>query len=356
MNLDKIRENIDIIDAQIVQLLNKRFKEVIKVGEWKKNKNQAIYVPEREKSLLEKLKKLNNGPINNKTLFAIYREVMSGAIALEHPISISFLGPDASFCQLAALKKFGRSVKYLSKNSIKDIFNEIENERSDYGCVPIENSTEGVINHTLDMFINSNVKICSEINMKIHNNLLSNCNFSDIKTIYSHHQIFSQCKNWILEYLPNAEIIEVASSTKAAQYAINNEFSAAIASSLSAEIYDLNILRKNIEDNPNNITRFLIISKQEPYFTNDDKTSLCFKVNDEVGALYEALFPFKENNITLSMIESRCSKINDKGSCFFIDIKGHISEKKIILAIDKLKKMCKFVKILGSYPISNELF
>ncbi len=356
MELEEIRKKIDNIDSQIVELLNKRFEQVIEVGKWKNNRKHAIYVPEREKSLLEKLRKLNTGPLPAKTLNAIYREVMSGAIALEHPVSIAFLGPETSFCQLAALKKFGRSVKYFPKNLISDIFKEIETERIDYGIIPIENSAEGVVNSTLDMFVHSDVKICSEINMTINHNLIANCAFSDIEKLYTNYQVKIQCENWIIENFKNIEIIEVSSSAKAAQYAKNDANSAAIASSLSAEFYKLNILKHNIQDNSNNITRFLVIGKQSPKLTGDDKTSLCFTTNNDIGALYECLFPFKEKNIVLSMIESRSFKMQNNQNCFFIDIEGHISENNVKMAIENLNKLSKFIKILGSYPKSEELF
>ncbi len=353
MDLNEIRVHIDSIDKQIVDLLNQRFEHVKKVGEWKKNKDHAIYVPEREKALLERLSEINKGSISNEVLRSIYREIMSGAIALEKPLNISYLGPEASFSQLAALAKFGRSVEYSSKSSISDVFKDVETERADYGCVPIENSTEGAVNHTLDMFINSNVNICAEINMKIHHNLMTNCEFNEIKKLYSHAQVLGQCRNWILEKLPNVELIEVSSTTKAAKFAMVEKNSAAIASTLAAEKYKLKILFKNIEDNADNTTRFMVIGKQKPLVTNDDKTSLCFAIRDKVGALYECLLPFKNKSITLTLIESRPSKRKNWEYFFFVDMLGHISDENIKSAVSELENMCQFVKILGSYPKSN---
>ncbi len=353
MDLNEIRVGIDAVDKKIVELLNERFEYVKKVGEWKKNKNHEIYVPEREKALLEKLSDINKGPISNEVLRSIYREIMSGAIALEQPLNISYLGPEASFSQLAALAKFGRSVEYSSKSSISDVFKDVEIERSDYGCVPIENSTEGAVNHTLDMFINSNVSICAEINMKIHHNLMASCKFNEINKLYSHAQVLGQCRNWILEKLPNVELIEVSSTTKAAKFAMVEKKSAAIASTLAAEKYNLNILFKNIEDNADNTTRFMVISKQKPKVTNDDKTSLCFAIKDKIGALYECLVPFKNKGVTLTLIESRPSKKKNWEYFFFVDMLGHVSDENIKEAINELEEMCQFVKILGSYPKSN---
>ncbi len=355
MELSEIRENIDRIDTEIVELLNQRFEFVEKVGEWKKGQNSAIYVPEREKSLLERLEKLNRGKISNQVLKAVYREVMAGAKALEKDLSIAFLGPEASFSQLAALAKFGDSVSSNPKNSISDVFKDIETGRSDYGCVPIENSTEGAVNHTLDMFINSNVKICSEINMAIHHNLLSNTPAKDIKKIYSHAQILGQCRSWLLENYPNAEQIEMPSSAAAAKLASIEDGSAAIASKLAAQKYDLDILLENIEDNGENTTRFMILGKQDTVATGDDKTSICFSTNNKVGALYDSLLPFKEEGITLSFIESRPSKRVKWEYYFFVDLTGHISDEKVKKAIGKLEGICQFVKILGSYPKSNNV-
>jgi chorismate mutase/prephenate dehydratase len=355
MELSELRENIDRIDRQVVKLINERYGYVKKVGEWKQNRDHEIYVPEREKALLEKLEKINDGPMTNETLRAIYREIMSGALALEHPLSVAFLGPETSFSHLGALNKFGHSVNYVARNSIADVFNDVETGRIDYGCVPIENSTEGAVNHTLDMFINSSVQICAETNMRIHHNLMAKCELKDIKRIYSHVQILGQCRNWLLETFPNVELIEIASSTKAAELVCVEENSAAIASTLAAEIYGLNILAENIEDNAYNTTRFLIIGRQKPKPTNDDKTSICFAIRDRVGALYDCLLPFKNAGITMTMIESRPSKRKNWEYYFFIDILGHNTDENIQNALGELEKMAQSLRILGSYPKANQI-
>ena len=272
MELSELRENIDRIDSQIVSLINERYEYVKGVGEWKTDRSSAIYVPEREKALLQKLELLNTeGLLENKTLRAIYREIMSGALALEHPLKIGYLGPEATFTQQAALGKFGRSVNYQPCSNIAEVFTEVEMNRINYGCVPIENSTEGAVNYTLDRFIDSNVKICAEINMSIHQNLLANCKTSEIKRIYSHPQALGQCRNWLQKRYPGVDLIEVSSTTKAAKIASIEDNTAAIASSLAAETYSLQLLEDNIEDNCDNTTRFLIIGKQEPLPTGDDK-------------------------------------------------------------------------------------
>lgn len=354
MELSELRENIDRIDSQIVSLINERYEYVKGVGEWKTDRSSAIYVPEREKALLQKLELLNTeGLLENKTLRAIYREIMSGALALEHPLKIGYLGPEATFTQQAALGKFGRSVNYQPCSNIAEVFTEVEMNRINYGCVPIENSTEGAVNYTLDRFIDSNVKICAEINMSIHQNLLANCKTSEIKRIYSHPQALGQCRNWLQKRYPGVDLIEVSSTTKAAKIASIEDNTAAIASSLAAETYSLQLLEDNIEDNCDNTTRFLIIGKQEPLPTGDDKTSICFAITDRTGALYDCLLPFKNSDVTLTMIESRPSKQKNWQYCFFVDILGHQNDEKITKAIGELEKMCQFVKVLGSYPRST---
>lgn len=356
MDINELRENIDRIDSQIVSLLNERYEYVKRVGEWKNNRSSAIYVPEREKSLLKKLEALNtNGLLENRTLRAIYREIMSGAIALEHPVKVGYLGPEATFSQMAALGKFGRSVEYSACANIADVFTDVERERVNYGCVPIENSTEGAVNYTLDRFIDSTAKICAEVNMRIHHNLLANCKRSEIKRIYSHPQILGQCQNWIQKNLPGVDQVEVSSSTKATKTALTEPGSAAIASTLAAETYGLTVLDKGIEDCSDNTTRFFIIGNQDPKPTGDDKTSICFAIKDKTGALYDCLLPFKTQEITLTMIESRPSKQKNWQYCFFVDMLGHHEEKNVKQAISELEDMCQFVKVLGSYPRNTDI-
>jgi len=353
MSLDELRKQIDNIDQQIVNLLNKRCRVVAEIGKAKMKGGKKIYVPEREKQLLSRLEKINkNGFLPQKSLHAIYREIMSAAISIEKPLEIAYFGQEASFTHLAAYSKFGHAPKYSAKATISDVFNDVDAERYDYGVVPIENSTEGVVNHTLDMLVNSSVKICSEINMRIHQNLLSNCDIKKIKKIYAHAQCFGQCRLWLQENMPGVENIEVSSTSKAAEFAAHEKNSAAIASSMAAKIYKLKIVAEKIEDNPYNTTRFLVIGKQEPNPTGDDKTSICYAVKDRVGALYDSLVPFKKHGITLSMIESRPSRRKNWEYFFFVDLKGHISDENLTKAIEELTEICQFVKILGSYPQS----
>ena len=356
MNLENLRRKIDEIDEKILKLLNQRCEVVAEIGKTKMQGDRKIYVPEREKFVLDRLEKLNKeGKLPSKALRAIYREIMSASIALEKPLQIAYFGQKASFTHLAAYAKFGHAVEYSAKAAISDVFNDVDAERYDYGVVPIENSTEGVVNHTLDMLVNSSVKICAEINMRIHQNLLSKYSMKHIKKIYGHAQCFGQCRLWLQENLPGAENIEVSSTTKAAELASCEKNSAAIASTMAAKIYGLKILADKIEDNPYNTTRFLVIGKQDPKATGDDKTSICYAVKDRVGALYDSLVPFKKNGISLSMIESRPSRRKNWEYFFFVDLQGHISEEPLSRALAELGELCQFVKILGSYPQSKEV-
>ena len=353
MELDELRKNIDSIDEQIVKLLNKRYENVIQVGNWKKQRGSAVYVPEREKAVFERLSTLNAGPMAQATLRAIYREIMSGSLALEYPLRVAYLGPEATFTHLAAMSRFGRSVGYSAKSSLEDIFADVTAGRCEYGCVPVENSTEGVVNHTLDMFVdNKEVTICAEINMRVRHCLMSKSPMEQIKRLYAHAQTHSQCRGFIREHLRGVEIVECASNTRAAELAAKEDFAGAIAPSLAAEVYGLDLLCANIEDNPNNTTRFLIITRDGKFSkkTGSDKTSICFTIKDRVGALYDCLLPFKESNVTLTMIESRPSRLRNWEYTFFIDMLGHMDDENIASAYEKLENLSSSIRVLGSYP------
>ena len=354
MDLQELRIKIDSIDRGIVRLLNDRYEVVKQVGEWKRERGEPIYVPEREKALLEKLETINRGPMPNSTLRAVYREIMSGALRLENPLKVAFFGPEATFTHLAAKMKFGHGVEYLSKSTIADVFHAVESGKCDYGCVPVENSTEGVVNYTLDMLMDSSVKICAEINMRIQQCLLSNAEKSKIKVVYSHAQSLGQCRNWLTEHLPGVETIAVVSNSRAADLAAREEGAAAIGSELAAEVYGLKIVEKGIQDNPNNTTRFLVTGTQEVKPSGQDKTSICFAIKDRVGVLYDALLPFKNEGITLTMIESRPSKVQNWEYYFFIDLLGHIEDEKVKRAIEYLRPQTQALRVLGSYPCGDE--
>ncbi|NQZ57207.1 MAG: prephenate dehydratase [Lentisphaeraceae bacterium] len=326
MDLSDLRKEIDSIDEQIVALINRRYELVHEVGKWKGSNSHEIYVPEREKALLDRLTKINKGLLPDVSLRAIYREIMSGALALEYPLSIAYLGPQRTFTHQAALAKFGKSVKYVSQNSIADVFESVERGKTSYGVIPVENSTEGVVTYTLDMFAQSECTVCAELYLPINHDLVSVSAREEISTIYSHPQALAQCRSYLHKNFPGVTLVEVASTAEAARRASEEPGTAAIASSLAAEFYQLETLEAKIEDKINNVTRFLVISRQNPKATGDDKTSLMFGVKDKVGALYECLSHFEADHVSLTLIESRPSKNAEGEYFFFLDFKGHISD------------------------------
>lgn len=354
MDLKKLRNKIDAIDAEILGLLNKRAGVILDVGKIKRKSKSAIYVPEREKDVYDKLVAKNKGPVSNDAVKAIFREVMSSALSLEHPIKIAYLGPEFTFTHLASVKKFGSSVGYIGCQTITDVFAEVEKGRADYGVVPIENSIDGAVTHTQDMFIDSDLKICSEVYLEISHNLLSReSDKSKIKKVYSKSQVFGQCRMWLESNLPGVELIEVSSTAKAAEIVSKQKGSACIASEPAAKKYNLKILCSSIEDSVHNVTRFLVIGKKEANPTKKDKTSLMFSVKDKSGALHDILVPFKRYGINMTKIESRPSKVRAWEYYFFVDLEGHYHNPKVAKALQELKKSSTYIKILGSYPIGD---
>lgn len=353
MSLKKLRNKIDAIDKKIVGLLNDRSAVILHIADIKRRCGSQIYAPERENEVLRKIAKLSSGAIDNGALKAIYREILSSSLRLEKELKIAYLGPQASFSNLAALKKFGSQVGYVACASIADVFLEVEKGESDYGVVPIENSIEGAVTHTLDIFVDSDLKICSQIILDVAHNLLSNSPKAKIKKVYSNPQVFGQCRMWLHDNLPHAEQIEVSSTTRAAQISSREKDSACIASLLAADVYKLKIVARDIEDSPHNITRFFVIGKSDTRATGDDRTSVLFSIKDKVGALHEMLLPFKKNKINLTKIESRPSKKKAWDYYFFVDLQGHRDEPRIKKALMELDNKCKFLKILGSYPVGE---
>ncbi len=353
MSLNDIRKKLDKIDFCLLDFLNKRANLSLQIGRIKKKENKDIYSPDRERQVLKRLDRLNKGPMTRESVQAIYREIMSASLALEKPLVIAYLGPRATFSHQAALKKFGSSVSYLSCNTITDVFSEVEKESADYGVVPIENSIEGAITHTLDMLVDSDLKIYSQIILEISHNLLANCKKERIKKIYSNPQVFGQCRLWLEDNLPKIEWIEVSSTTRAAQICSKERNSSCIASILAAKEYGLKVISRDIEDSPHNITRFLVIGKSDCPPSGEDKTSIIFSIKDRVGALHEMLVPFKQYKINLTKIESRPSKRKAWDYYFFVDLQGHRLDKNVRQALEKLEDKCKFLKILGSYPVGE---
>ncbi len=351
MRLKKLRGKIDQIDEKLLKLFNQRALEALKVSRLKEKEKLNAYSPGREASILNHLTRLNKGPFSAQDVRSVFQEILSICRAQRVTMKIAYLGPEATFTHIAAKKKFGKSSNYLECHSIVDVFTEVQQHRADYGVVPIENSTEGAVNHTLDMFIDSELKICSEMYLSIQHNLLSkHKSLSSIKRVYSHEQVFAQCRNWLKNNLPNAKLISSASTTQAAISATLGKGRAAIASKIAAEEYKLNIIARSLEDLTHNITRFLIIGRQEVNPTACDKTAIMFSMKDKAGALHDALASFKKENINLTKIESRPSKKKAWKYYFFVDIDGHKNSASVKKALKALEKVCFFVKILGSYP------
>ena len=350
--LKRYREEIDRIDRTILELLIERSEYAKKIGEVKKRKGLQIHVPERERQIIEKLLELNRGRFPEKALVRIFREIISACLSLEQPLKVGYLGPAATFTHQAALEHFGISAKYIPLSTIKDVFEEVERGNIDYGVVPVENTIEGVVNYTLDMFlVKPNIKIVGEIIIPVAQHLLSLAeDISQIKKVYSHPHALAQARSWLDKHLPNVQRIEVESTAKAAEMALEDETAAAIASEAAARVYNLNILAKNIQENLNNYTRFLVIGKRELGRSGKDKTSLLFAVKDEAGALYKALEPFYKHNVNLTKIESRPSKEKSWDYVFFVDLEGHIENENVKRALEELKNRTKLVRVLGSYP------
>ena len=350
MNLEELRKEIDKIDNQIIALLNKRYEFVGKVGKWKHNNSSSFYIPEREKVLLERLQKINGDFLSNQALKAIYREILSGALLLEKELKIAFLGPKNTFSHQAAKNKFGECLSYIAQPTINAVFEAVTTKEAQYGVVPVENSIEGAVNHTLDLLVKTNCKICAELNIHPQQFLMSKDSIDKIKTIHSHPQAIGQCRQWLYRNFPNIEFLDVKSTAEGAKNASLDSSIGAIASKLCAKEYDLIIHRESIEDNKNNNTRFLILANQETKPSGKDKTSLMFEVNNRIGALKDCLECFSDLNINLTMIESRPCRETQNRHFFFIDFIGHQEDDKVKKLLETLQKQTISLKILGSFP------
>lgn len=353
MNIPEHRKAIDKLDAQIVRLLNERTKHVLSIGEIKLKAGEEIYAPHRERAVLHRVCKLNDGPMTNDSLRAIYREVMSSALSLEKSLTIAYFGPEATFTHQAAIRKFGSSLLYSAQKTIGDVFTEVSKNRADYGVVPVENSTEGVVTHTLDMFVDSDLKVVAQIILPVQQCFLSKSPRKQIKKLFVHPQSLAQCRAWIQNNLPHVEIIETSSNARSAEMAAKEPGAAAIAGILAAEKYGLPVLEQDIQDNAANATRFLVLGRQCSPPTGNDRTSLMVSITDKVGALHHALAAFRRNRINLTKIESRPSKRKAWEYFFFIDCDGHREDPKVAKAIAQLEQECSYVKVLGSYPNSD---
>ncbi len=356
-DLNELRQKIDSLDKQIINLLNERAGVVVDVGAFKRNVDGAppIYAPDRERAVLDRIKRINNGPLPDRCLIAVYRELMSGSFFLERPLRIAFLGPEGSFSHSAAKLKFGKCVEYEPQVDIRGVFDEVAREHCDLGIVPVENTIAGGIIETLDLLIDSSVSICAEVPLAIHHNLLANCPMEDVKKIYSKPEVFNQCRNWLSSAMSNIETIQAASTARAAIRVADEANSAAIGSRLAAELYGLQIVCENVEDNPNNVTRFFVISRDCARKTGNDKTTFIFSVSDKAGALVDVLQSFRSNGVNLTNIESRPSRKREGVYNFFADCLGHLDDENMKQAIKDVRSHCLQLCELGSYPCATEV-
>ncbi len=353
MSLDEYRRRIDELDSKLIELLAQRVECVHEIGRIKLETGAEIYAPEREEQLLQELVKQADGKLPERAIRAIYREIMSLSLALEKKLVISFLGPQGTWTHQAARSKFGASVEYAPQQSVTDVFREVERRDADYGVVPVENSTEGAVSHTLDEFVDSPLQICAEIPLSIIHNLISNHPLEEINRVYSHRQSFGQCRVWLRSHIPAAELIEVSSNARAVQMAKSEQGSAALAGALAAEIYDVPVVEQAVQDDPKNITRFLVVGSRSSPPTGSDKTSIMFIVRDEAGALLNALRPFEDQGISLSKIESRPSKRQPWEYIFFVDARAHKEDAAFQQALSRLEQHTTAIKVLGSYPAAT---
>src|SRR5881392_2187184 len=334
--LDQLRIKIDALDEQIVALLNDRARVVVQIGQLKQQSKTPIYAPDREKVILQKVRQLNRGPLPDRCLEAVYRELMSGSFALEKPLRIGFLGPAGTFSHSAAVLKFGSSVEYVDLADIPAVFEEVVRGHIDYGLVPVENSIHGGVVDTLDAFLHSSAKICAEVKITIHHNLLAKEPWEQVKRIYSKPEVFSQCRNWLASTAKGRDVQAAASTS-------------------TGELYELHVLFENIEDNPDNVTRFFVIGREPAKKSGDDMTAIMFTTANKPGALAEVLDVFKEAGINLTGIEKRPSKKVNWEYYFFIDAEGHSDDATMKTAIDGAKKHCLQLTVLGSYPRASEV-
>ncbi len=350
---DRFRQQIDRIDKNIVELLNRRAQVALQIGEIKKNTGRGIFSPIREQQIYKNIIRKNRGPLSEQDLKSIFTEIISASRSLEKHIAVAYLGPQMTYTHLASLKKFGSSVSYTPCRTIEDVFSEVEKDSCDYGVVPIENSIEGPVEITLDMLVDTKLKIFSEIVVRISHFLLAPSKQIKIRKIYSKDQVFGQCRQYIKENYPDTQLVETSSTAEAAKIVSKTKDSACIASILAAKMYSLNIIAKNIEDSYMNITKFLVLARQDTERSGVDKTSIVFAVKDRPGALHDAILPFKKANINMTKIESRPSKKKAWDYYFFVDFSGHRTQKNIVKALQELEKHCSYLNILGSYPVEK---
>lgn len=349
--LQQLRGDIDAVDAQLLELLSRRADLALQVGQNKSRTATQFFSPERERQIYERLQKENAGPLPPEALRAIFREIISASRALEQPLQVAYLGPAGTFSHQAALRRFGTSSHLAPVDTIPDVFGEVERGRAHYGVVPVENSTEGVVPYTLDMFSQTTLKVCAEVFVKVEHHLATRAgSLKAVKRLYAHPQSFAQSRGWLRDHLGKIEVVDVTSNSKSAQMAAVDSEGAAICTRIAAEIYNVPVIAQHIEDSPHNRTRFLVIGQNEPRPSGRDKTSIFFSVRHKAGALLRAMAAFDAHNINLTMIESRPTKQMPWEYVFFIDFQGHVQQPPVQHALDMLREQSLFVTVLGSYP------
>ncbi|WP_337286727.1 prephenate dehydratase [Candidatus Methylomirabilis sp.] len=356
MKITRLRRKIDQIDTKIVSLLSERAELVFGIGQEKAKAKMSLHVPQREEEIFTRLARQNTGRFPVHAIRPVFREIISACRSLEGPLKLAYLGPEGTFTHLACSRRFGGSAHFVPVRSIGDVFAEVEKGNVEYGVVPIENSSEGVVSHTLDMFVESDLKICGEILMEVSHSLLSKSgDLKKVKKVYSHPHAFAQSRKWLEANLPRVPLYEASSTAAAAKLATKESTAAAIASELAASLYKLKVISRKIEDTSRNFTRFLIISQTPTAPSNRDKTSLMFSIKDRVGALYRILEPFAKHQINLTKVESRPSKTKAWEYIFYLDIEGHIADEPVKAALALLQEECLFLKVLGSYPKGSSI-
>ncbi len=353
MRIEDLRARIDAIDSGILRLLNERAELVVEVGRLKAAQNLEFHAPQREEAIYARLQQENAGPFPSTALRPVFREIISACLSLEHPLRVAFLGPRATFSHLAAMERFGLSARFLALSSISDVFGEVEKENADFGVVPVENSTEGVVSHTLDRFVDSPLRICGEVVVEAALHLLGKAeSLSEVRKIYSHPHALGESRRWLERKAAGIPVVETSSTGAAAELAASEPGAAAIASELAASLYGLTVLERRIEDYSDNLTRFLVIGRRAMPPTGADKTSVLLFITDRVGALHRMLLSFAERRINLTKIESRPSKKKAWEYLFYLDFEGHVDDPAVAEALDLVQGECLSLKVLGSYPKS----
>jgi len=352
----RLRARINKIDQAVLDLINQRAQVATGIGRLKQRNADRVYLPSREEEIFDRLENLNKGPFPRDSIKPVFREIISACRSLERSLKVAYLGPEATFTHIASREQFGHKTAFLPEQSVKDVFERVEKGEADFGVVPVENSTEGVVAHTLDMFLDSNLQISAEVILGIHHCLLSKLGSVErVRRIYSHSQALAQCRTWLRRNLPNVPVLDAASTSEAARLAARDKTAAAIASAYAAEYYGLGILARNIEDLRNNYTRFFVVGKRGGERTGRDLTMVMFSLKDEPGVLYRSLAAFAKRRINLTKIESRPLKGKAWEYIFFVELEGHIEDRKVEEALSELERTCVFVRVLGSFPKTRRI-